>query len=996
MTAYHNAQNMRLEVEIPTTGLPNLVKNPGGEKGAWWWQTPVANTSMSVYGNSAGLQFTTASPQACNFTTDFMPVAATKYVAARFDIVTITSSHNLKVTFDWYNSAKVLLSSSAQSGALATIGTNYVAAAQAPASTAYVKARFNFYNGTGNANGNAWVALTKAMVTWANTSAGLGSSRTNLVPNPSFETNTTGWQCALQHTIATSTAQAAVGTSSLAITKNGSGFTTVVFTDLLTITGGGTYSLGFSSRAATTARSMQVRAAWYDAGGTNISSTTVTLGSNSASAWTTFTATFTAPSNATGVRLYPEWLSPNIGETHYLDAVILEQASTPGTYFDGATTDTASLDYSWTGTAHASPSTETTLASTFAYAEPNGWRNILGPTFEMSSTREALNLGTFTAKITDPLLDPAETDDVRPGKLIRLQSLIGGAWESVYEGKLTNAHVDYEKAKDPGAVEKTVITLTAVDNIATLANRGESRGLPTIASLPYILEDKAVPWNCNGSTGQVTSATQVSSNENASALDQVAITRDSVLGYAWVDRKNTLNVWDSSKLLGGNSHFANPGFEVDASGWQVIGLGGGTLTRTTAQFHSGVASGQLTSGGTNSAQIYPHDGTNFLYFACTPGGQYTVEVWTKAATTARPVYFRINATRANSTTYLLDSTGSNNSTSGWTKHSYTFTVDATTTKFYVTLRIPDAVASEVHYVDDFFMNTASVIYTDVPVSSQNFSSYSSINVDFDTERCINEVSVKWLRYDPSTGETEEIPYGPYKDQASIDAWGPFSSEFTVHGSAESSGTIAAYASSILAANSTPERRANSITVPVLDARSFWQATQIDLYALVHVTYGTKVDEDYRVTGIQHQITPEKWTTTYSFDVTGSVASPQMTPSPPAIDAPYDPTRFVAGQSAIVGTAPPAGKLKIIKEGTAVTTVANTAGGFGFSYVGGAFPNGIVTCVVMVGDNTGNFGQIVTVSGNMTLSAFNGVAVQRNGTVVANGTAIRVNYIAVGW
>lgn len=867
---FHDMTNLRLEVEIPSAGLPNLVKNPSGDKGAWFWLTPVTNTTISRGPNNSGLSFTTTVSQACNFTTDFMPVAATKWVAARFDLL-YTGGTNVKVTFDWYNSAKVLLSSSAQSAALNTLGTNYVGEQQAPANTAYVKARFNYYaGGGGNPSANAKITFTKAMVTWSSTS-GIASTRTNLVRNPSFETNTTGWG---SHwggmTLTRVTTTPDVGTYCLEYKRTSAAGDmspeTTGGTGGMPVTGGKNYAMRLRVRTASVGRPVYPSVRYFNAVGSEL----VVIGGSGvtdSTSWQTITMNTTAPSGAAyaSMGLYCPDTVPT-GELHYLDAALLENANSPGAYFDGASSG-AGMTYAWTGTAHASTSTET--AASFAFTEPNDWRNILGPTFEMFINRQALDAGTLTAKVSDPLLDPAETSDVRPGKLVRLQAFVNSAWTSVYEGKLTKALVTYD--------DQTVITLTAVDNVAALANRGETRGLATISSLPFILEDKGVPWNVNGSGAQVTSATQVSSNENASVLDQVAITRDSALGYAWVDRNNVLQIWDAAKL--GPNLVTNSTFEADATGWSS--QFNNTLTRVTSQFHSGVASGQMSSTASGDMKITPD--SQFPGLLVGPNARVTLEVWTRAATTARSVRFEIDEWDAANNGTHLNSPSTTNAVGSWTKHTYTFTTLSTT----VALRVQIAVlatgaAAEVHYVDDVVMSFVQCVYTDVPSADAAFDSYKDIDADFDTDRCINEVLVKWLRYNATTGQTEEIPYGPYRDQTSIDTWGPFAAEFTIHGASENATTIQNYANSILAANATPARRANSITTTVTDARSFGHAALIDLYSLVHVDYSTKVNEDYRVTGIQHTITAAKWLTTYDFDVMGSVAAPQVTPSPPTV------------------------------------------------------------------------------------------------------------------
>ncbi|WP_235739032.1 hypothetical protein [Nocardioides alcanivorans] len=193
----------------------------------------------------------------------------------------------------------------------------------------------------------------------------------------------------------------------------------------------------------------------------------------------------------------------------------------------------------------ATASTAAELVS-FADLEPRQYLNILGPTHTITVSRGALDVGTLSATILDADLDPAAADTISPGRYLWLRALVDGLWESVYEGRITEAKTSYAKAKggsltDRGAVR---IDLVASDNITRLANQAESRSVAQIAHLPWLLSDTGVPWLVNGHGGQIPAQQVVAINDNTSVLDQVALTRDTNLGYAWVDRNNALQVWD--------------------------------------------------------------------------------------------------------------------------------------------------------------------------------------------------------------------------------------------------------------------------------------------------------------------------------------------------------------------------------------------------------------------------------------------------------------------
>lgn len=717
--------NLRLEVEVPGTGLPNLVQNPSGELGAWGYITPVASTALTSDGTR--LTFSTTVSQAANLTTELLPVAATKYVAARVDLLALTTGHNVKVRYEWYDATKTLISSSAQTGALSALGTtHYPGTYQAPAGTAYVKLRFDLYSGTTNPAAGASFAFNRLMVTWQDTGT-VSTTRTNLIPNPSLETTATGWSILRAYappggsggmTVARSTAQAYAGAASLAVTAT-SGNTGKVGASaaLVPVTGGKAYTISVYARPSTTARRVRVTLQWEKASGVRISDSISGWTNEVAGTWTRRSLAATAPSTAAQVVVNVEFEVSSgdpfpHGEVHYIDAVLLEQSATANPYFDGSTVK-AGFTYAWTGTGHGSTSTETTTGSTFDFSEPNDWRDILGPTHQIKISRRGLDVGLLSATILDPLLDPSVEDDLRPGKKVRVRALAGTKWESLFEGRVSGAEVSY--------VPRTRIQLNASDNVAQVANQSESRGVASIANLAWLMEGRGVPWNVNGSGNQAASAaTVVAKNDNASLLDQIAITRDSALGFAWVSRNNVLCAYDKTSM---------PATSV------------ATLDETT---------------------------------------------------------------------------------------------------------------------------------------------YSGLDVSFNTEQCINEVLVKYLRYNAKKGETTEVPYGPYRDATSVATWGPRRAEFSIQGGTESASAMQAYANSILAANAIPKVRVNSVRVPIRSAADITTSKALlDLYDLVTVV-NTKAatNEASRITGIEHSITPGKWLLDLTFAVEGSVAAPTLTPSPP--------------------------------------------------------------------------------------------------------------------
>lgn len=78
------------------------------------------------------------------------------------------------------------------------------------------------------------------------------------------------------------------------------------------------------------------------------------------------------------------------------------------------------------------------------------------------------------------------------------------------------------------------------------------------------------------------------------------------------------------KQLGNPNLVPNPSFEVDTSGWAIIGAGT-VLTRDIVQFQSGIASGKIVTPGTVSGEGV----RNSPGPSANPMTAYTVTVWLK-------------------------------------------------------------------------------------------------------------------------------------------------------------------------------------------------------------------------------------------------------------------------------------------------------------------------------------------------------------------------------
>lgn len=565
---------LRLEVQADPAGLPNLIKNPSGELGAWGYVTPVANTKMGAGTEVAGpyLTFTTTATQVIHLHSELLPVAAGQYVAARIDwrgqVGAGTGYYRMRLEF--YTAAGALISSSAYGSYqnAATAATVYVPSALAPATTAYVRLRIQFsasnVSDTNTPAGRVF-SFRRVMVTKAATSAAIGSERRNLVRNPSFEVNTTGWSAGMLGTNTTGTNLVSISRPNDAGAYPGPSYLRS------SLAAGNALPLGIRISNAGPSGALNVQEGrdlavsirvkggagagatvriwwqWKTTGGSIIGTET---GQTWAlpGAWTRLGLVRTAPSGAGGLNLLIE-LDDGTANPKFIDvdAVLVEHRSdlpTDADYFDGARADAGGVDYAWQGTAHDSESTAASGSTSWAYVEPIEWRNIIGPTISLQADRKALDASTLTGQVRDATLDPAVSDAVRPGRYCRLTAKgVGATYRPVITTKLLRADATYDKRKtDPLGQVRTNVNLAGADNAQALANQAERRGVATLAELPYLLEGAGVPWNVAGSGDQVISAAVVSTNDNASLLDQVAIVRDTVRAHAYVSAAGQLVV----------------------------------------------------------------------------------------------------------------------------------------------------------------------------------------------------------------------------------------------------------------------------------------------------------------------------------------------------------------------------------------------------------------------------------------------------------------------
>lgn len=881
--------NLRLEVEADPLGPVNLIANPSGELGGFGWVTPgegcaavstywpgIRQWLTYIYGATGGSgQIMYSDP---------LDVAAGQYAAAAWvsDPGAGSFPTHHRARLEWLDAAQVQIGQTAWTATTNVSGLKRIAPVLAPAGTLFARLAFEM-SGDGTYPfpfaGGRTEDFEKITVAAAATAAELGSIRRNLIPNPSIETNTAGWTAwDVPATLSRSTTLAAVGASSLAVSVPAGGQLNVGTTRGaagMPVVRNRDYTAQVRIRPSTTARTARLHLVFYDTSGKQVGHQPGPLTPETAGAWLTLTVTATAPSTATRAAVGVAWRDTAAGEIHYLDAALLELGTTVGTYFDGSTPDVTDLDYAWTGAAHAS-------ASTASYAFLTGlgqreWVNLADVAGEISIVRSELDLGTLTATFADPSLDPAVSGGIlRPGRRVQLltRSADTGVFEPLFAGETGTPVVEYDTyrlATRPGDPKHARITLPCVDAVKQLSSHLRPAGVATVDDLPSIIEGTGVPWIVNGSRDQApTMGYPASSNENATALDQIAITRDSTRAHAWVDRYGQIQVWDAAEL-------APPNGTLDdgITGWTS---GNATLAHETALTHQGPGALRVTNttaGATSCLVSGPKSPAR-------PGLSYTASAWVRCATVARSIgvsveFFDVDDARI-TVTPLQFPTGLA-STTEWQERTEAAVAPPGTASVQVAVCMFGTIgAGEVWYID------TATGWT--PILDD--SVYSAPEVDYDIEKVVNEVRIRYLRYvvpqGGEPGKTEEILYGPYRDDASIQEWGRRPADFTMHAATESGSAIAAHAAAILAANAQPRLQVTSVDIPVrrLDHITAARAL-LDLQDLVRVVYPDKaLDQLSRVASITHAISSTRgWVMRVGFVAAGTVASPQQ---PPALAA----------------------------------------------------------------------------------------------------------------
>jgi hypothetical protein len=207
------------------------------------------------------------------------------------------------------------------------------------------------------------------------------TTRTNLVTNPNFEVNATGWAFAAMSGTRITTSSY-IGSASLQLTSTSAGdVTSRTAYDPNTVIGAGAtltascYVFNFAGNNR--GHRIDIRCFTSGGGVAGVITGTATV-VNVGSGWTRLSVTGTTPANTASldVAIFIQATNPSLSNVTYVDAIMLETGSTLLPYFDGTYADTYTgytlTSQGWSGTADASTSTATWgLTSSFVGSELN-------------------------------------------------------------------------------------------------------------------------------------------------------------------------------------------------------------------------------------------------------------------------------------------------------------------------------------------------------------------------------------------------------------------------------------------------------------------------------------------------------------------------------------------------------------------------------------------------------------------------------------------------
>jgi hypothetical protein len=157
-------------------------------------------------------------------------------------------------------------------------------------------------------------------------------TRTNLIPNASFRTNSTGWSALSTASIARITTDGFIGTSCLQVSSVTSTSTGVILTDYVTIDESKDYSISAYLKIASgsTTGSITMTTTWYNSSNSSVLSSTAALNVPADGVWYRIGDTVlaaTIPDTAVKAKVSFTPTTSSTITSFYLDAILFEQSA---------------------------------------------------------------------------------------------------------------------------------------------------------------------------------------------------------------------------------------------------------------------------------------------------------------------------------------------------------------------------------------------------------------------------------------------------------------------------------------------------------------------------------------------------------------------------------------------------------------------------------------------------------------------------------------------
>lgn len=448
------------------------------------------------------------------------------------------------------------------------------------------------------------------------------TTRRNLLTNPNFETNTTGWAASASGaTISRVTSEFQDGAASLQVVHDGVAANRGAAISMVTVAPSLSYTASLYVKAPAGA-ALTLALSDFQADGTTLVGTTTQAYTGTGN-WDRVSVTRTF--GALGVKAYLNFYNTvAVARTWYVDSVLLEQAASAGTYFPTAAQLTSG-DAGWTGTANAS------ISEIGAFANGTS-RTFSGWAWRDTNTTADVLIGSTSAGVLLRLNAGADTISFFPSNL---GAAVTWAWPGSNQwvhwalvfneaadtallyinGALVSSQTQtVQWIPDPGAmtigarstigadsfdgklahigVNTSALTLAQIQNLYTASTKGGLSYWATLNGFTKVsfyaslasggagLTDLSTnAWSPNTAGGGVTVGGWRQSPEDDFGATDFDGTDDRITAYGWKALRN---------------YFPDPSFEVTGPTWTGAYLGGTASTSSTDPYE-GAQCGTITS-----------------------------------------------------------------------------------------------------------------------------------------------------------------------------------------------------------------------------------------------------------------------------------------------------------------------------------------------------------------------------------------------------------------